>query len=525
MQDKVIIFDTTLRDGEQAAGTRLGAGEKLELATQLAKLGVDVIEAGFPISSPQDFEAVSLIAQQVVGPTICGLSRAVEADIDAAGKALKKAKKARIHTGLGISDIHIAGKFNDDKYGKTLKDKKEKALAMGVKAVKRAKQYTDDVEFYCEDSGRAEKEYLYRVIEAVIDAGATTVNIPDTTGYSIPEQYGQLIADIFARVPNVRKAIISVHCHDDLGMAVANTLAGVKNGARQIECTINGVGERAGNASLEEAVMAIKTRKDFFGLDTRINTKELYRTSKMASEMLGIAVPPNKAVVGTNAFAHSSGIHVDGFLKDPLTYEIMKPQDVGSPQSTVVLTARTGRHGLKHRLTELGYKVSDTQLEQLYVRFLEVADKKTEVFDEDIAALINDQMRTVEPVFELQYLHVACGTGTLPTASVKIKIKGKDAPMIAAACGDGPVDAAYEAIKTATGQSPKLDLYSIKAVTGGKEALGEAIVKVIDKDGVRFTGRGISTDIIEASAKAYIDAINRMASKPGNEKPGVKAEL
>jgi 2-isopropylmalate synthase len=310
-----------------------------------------------------------------------------------------------------------------------------------------------------------------------------------------------------------------------LGMAVANTLAGVANGARQIECTINGVGERAGNASLEEAVMAIKTRKDFFGLETRINTKELYRTSRMTSEMLGISVPPNKAVVGANAFAHSSGIHVDGFLKDPLTYEIMKPQDVGSPQSTVVLTARTGRHGLKHRLNELGYKVSDTQLEQLYVRFLEIADKKAEVFDEDIAALVNDQMRTVEPVFELQYLHVACGTGTLPTASVKIKIKGKDEPKTAAACGDGPVDAAYEAIKTATGQSPKLDLYSIKAVTGGKEALGEAIVKVIDEDGVRFTGRGISTDIIEASAKAYIDAINRMVGRPENRKPGVKAEL
>lgn len=517
-KDKIVVFDTTLRDGEQAAGTRLGVREKLEIAAQLARLGVDVIEAGFPISSPQDFEAVQAISQHIVGPTICGLSRAVEADIDAAGKALKKAKSKRIHTGLGISDIHIASKFKDAKYGKTLIEKKEKAIEMGIKAVKRAKLYTDDIEFYCEDSGRAEKEYLYRMIEAVIDAGATTVNIPDTTGYSIPEQFGGLIADIFRQVSNARKAVISVHCHDDLGMAVANTLAGVRNGARQVECTINGVGERAGNASLEETVMAIKTRKDFFGIETRINTKELYRTSRMVAESLGIAVPPNKAVVGANAFAHSSGIHVDGFLKNPLTYEIMKPEDVGSPKSMVVLTARTGRHGLKHKLTELGYKVSDAELEVLYKRFLDVADKKTEVFNEDIAALVSDEIRTVEPVFELQYLHVACGTGTLPTASVKIKAKGKDGVKTAAACGDGPVDAAYEAIRIATGQSPKLDLYSIKAVTGGKEALGEATVTVIDKNGVRFSGRGVSTDIIEASAKAYVDAINKVVSNVKSSK-------
>jgi 2-isopropylmalate synthase len=506
----LIVFDTTLRDGEQAAGTRLGVREKLELAMQLASLGVDIIEAGFPISSPQDFEAVQLIAEQIKGPTICGLSRAVYADIDAAGKALANAKKARIHTGLGISDIHIASKFKDAKYGRTLEDKKAKAIDMGVKAVKRAKRYTDDVEFYCEDSGRADKEYLYQMVEAVIDAGATTVNIPDTTGYAIPAQFGQLIADIIAKVPNAKKAIISVHCHDDLGMSVANTLAGVKNGARQIEGTINGVGERAGNASIEETIMAIKTRKDFFEIDTKINTKEFYKTSRMVSEMLGISVPPNKAVVGANAFAHSSGIHVDGFLKNTLTYEIMRPEDVGSPQSSVILTARTGRHGLRHRLNALGYKVSEAELEQLYLRFLDVADRKTEVFDEDIAALVGDERRAIEHVYELVYLHVACGTGTLPTASVKIKIKGKDEPTIAAACGDGPVDAAYEAIRIATGQSPKLDLYSIKAVTGGKEALGEAIVKVIDKKGVRFTGRGVSTDIIEASAKAYVDAINRM---------------
>jgi len=512
-EQKIVVFDTTLRDGEQAAGTRLGVREKLELAMQLARLGVDVIEAGFPISSPQDFEAVKLIAQEVSGPTICALSRAVDKDIDAAGEALKKAKKARIHTGLGISDIHIASKFKDDKYGRTLEEKKAKAIEMGIKAVKRAKQYTDDVEFYCEDSGRADRDYLFKIVEAVIAAGATTVNIPDTTGYAIPEQFGKLIEDIIRNVPNSKNAVFSVHCHDDLGMSVANTLAGVAHGARQIECTINGVGERAGNASLEEAVMAIRTRRDFFKLDTNINSKELYKTSRMVSEMLGIFVPVNKAIVGANAFAHSSGIHVDGFLKNPLTYEIIRPEDVGSPKSTVVLTARTGRHGLKHRLKELGYDVSDEELEVIYQRFLDVADKKTEVFDEDIAALVGDERRTAEQVYELQYLHVACGTGTLPTASVKMKVKSKDMPVIAAACGDGPVDAAYEAIRVATGQSPKLELYTIKAVTGGKEALGEATVKVIDKDGIRFTGRGVSTDIIEASAKAYVDAINRMVAK------------
>ncbi|MBN1788635.1 MAG: 2-isopropylmalate synthase [Sedimentisphaerales bacterium] len=508
----LIVFDTTLRDGEQAAGTRLGVREKLELAMQLARLGVDIIEAGFPISSPQDFEAVQLIAEQIKGPTICGLSRAIYADIDAAGKALKNAKKSRIHTGLGISDIHIASKFKDPKYGRTLKDKKANAIDMGIKAVKRAKRYTDDIEFYCEDSGRADKEYLYQMVEAVIDAGATTVNIPDTTGYAIPEQFGRLIAGIIAEVPNAKKAVISVHCHDDLGMSVANTLAGVKNGARQIEGTVNGVGERAGNASLEEAIMAIKTRKDFFSIDTKIKTQEFYKTSKMVSEMLGIAVPPNKAVVGANAFAHSSGIHVDGVLKNTLTYEIMRPEDVGSPETSVVLTARTGRHGLKHRLNALGYKMSEAELDQIYQRFLEVADRKTEVFDEDIAALVSTEMRTVEHTFDLQYLHVACGTGTLPTASVRIKIKDKDEPATAAACGDGPIDAAYEAIRIATGQSPKLDLYSIKAVTGGKDALGEATVKVINEKGIRFTGRGVSTDIIEASAKAYVDAINRMVA-------------
>lgn len=520
--DKIIVFDTTLRDGEQAAGTRLDMREKLEIAHQLAKLGVDVIEAGFPISSPQDFDAVNMIAKEVQGVTVCGLTRAVKADIDAAGKALAPAKRRRIHTGLGISDIHIASKFRDDKYGKTLEDKKKRALDMGVEAVLHAKQYTDDIEFYCEDSGRADKDYLFKVIEAVIQAGATTVNIPDTTGYAIPAQFGSLIAEIIAKVPNSNKAIISAHCHDDLGMSVANTLAAVKNGARQVEGTINGIGERAGNASLEEIVMAIRTRQDYFGVDTGINSKEFYKTSRMVSEMMGIAVPVNKAIVGANAFAHSSGIHVDGFIKNPLTYEIIRPEDVGSPKSEVVLTARTGRAGVKHRLEELGYTLNKEELEQIYQRFLAIADKKKEVFDDDLMAIIGDEMRIKEHCLELMYLHVSCGTGTLPTASVRVKVKGE--VKQAAACGDGPVDAAYEAIREATGLSPKLESYAIKAVTAGKEALGEATVKIIGDNNRRFSGRGVSTDIIEASAKAYIDAMNRIITS-GDAAEGEKIVL
>ncbi len=507
-KEKVQIFDTTLRDGEQAAGTRLGAREKLEIARQLVRLNVDIIEAGFPASSPEDFEAVRMISEQIEGPIICGLTRARIDDIESCRKALAKAKRARIHTGIGVSEIHIAGKFADDKYGKTMGEKQATILKMAVEAVKHTAQYVNDIEFYAEDSGRADRKFLYEILEAVIDAGATVLNIPDTTGYSIPEQWGALIRDIRTNVPNIAKATISVHCHNDLGMAVANSLAGVKNGARQVEGTINGVGERAGNAAIEEVVMAIHTRRDFFDeVETNINTREFHRTSRMVSDMLGMPVPANKAVVGNNAFAHSSGIHVDGFLKKRETYEIMRPEDIGLDESRVVLTARTGRHGLRHRLEEMGYKLSKEELDKTYERFLAVADKKKEVFDEDLAAIISDEIHTIEHIYELEYLHVACGTGTLPTASVKMKTK--DGTTQAAACGDGPVDAAYEAIREATGLSPKLEHYSIRAVTGGKEALGEATVRIKD-DGRTFIGRGISTDIIEASAKAYVDAINRM---------------
>jgi len=376
-KDKVEIFDTTLRDGEQAAGTRLGAREKVEIARQLVRLNVDIIEAGFPASSPEDFEAVRLISENIQGPIICGLTRARQEDIDVAQKALAKAKRARIHTGIGVSEVHIVGKFGDDKYGKTIGEKQATILTMAVEAVKYAAGFVEQVEFYAEDSGRADRAFLYEILEAVIDAGATVLNIPDTTGYAIPEQWGGLIRDIRTNVPNIDKAVISVHCHNDLGMAVANSLAGVKNGARQVEGTINGVGERAGNAAIEEVVMAIHTRRDFFDeVETGIVTREFSRTSRMVADMLGIPVPVNKAVIGRNAFAHSSGIHVDGFLKKRETYEIMRPEDIGLDESRVVLTARTGRHGLKHRLEEMGYSLSKEALENMYERFLAVEDKK-----------------------------------------------------------------------------------------------------------------------------------------------------
>jgi 2-isopropylmalate synthase len=523
-EEKIIIFDTTLRDGEQAAGTRLGAREKLEIARQLVRLNVDVIEAGFPASSPEDFEAVRLISEQIEGPTVCGLTRAILDDIEICRKALAKASRFRIHTGIGVSEIHIAGKFADDKYGKTMGEKQATILKMAVEAVKRTAEYTDDVEFYAEDSGRADRTFLYEILEAVIKAGATVVNIPDTTGYSMPEQYGALIRDIRANVPNIEKAIISVHCHDDLGMAVANSLAGVKNGARQVEGTINGVGERAGNAAIEEVVMAIHTRRDFFEeVETGINTREFYRTSHMVADMLGMPVPANKAVVGRNAFAHSSGIHVDGFLKKRETYEIMRPETIGLAKSRVVLTARTGRHGLRHRLEDMGYTLSKEELEKTYEHFLAVADKKKEVFDEDLAAIISDEIHLIEQTYELLHLHVVIDTDTAPKASVKMR--SADKTIQADATGDGPVDAAYEAIREATGQSPKLESYSIRAVTGGKEALGEATVR-IKEDNRTHMGRGVSTDIIEASAKAYIDAINRMVStKNKGELPETKPQL
>jgi 2-isopropylmalate synthase len=509
MSEKVAVFDTTLRDGEQAAGTRLGSREKLMIARQLARLQVDIIEAGYPASSPEDFEAVQLIGREVEGPVICALSRAVPLDIEACGKALAGSRRPRIHTGIGVSDIHIAGKFRDDRYGKTLEEKKVTMLQMAVDAVKLARQYVDDVEFYAEDAGRADPAYLFEMLHAAIEAGATVVNIPDTTGYTVPEQYGALIRNVWQQVTNIARATISVHCHDDLGMAVANTLYGVLNGARQVEGTINGIGERAGNAAIEEVVMALRTRRDYFGVHTDLDAREFYRTSRLVGDMLGMAVPPNKAVVGGNAFSHSSGIHVDGFLKERETYEIMRPEDVGITESRVVLTARTGRHGLRDRLEKLGYALSPEELNQAYQRFLLVADKKQEVFDEDLIAILHDEIHPVPETYQLDYLHIYSGTSAIPTATVRLRIGGE--LREGAAIGDGPVDAACKAISDVTKSAAKLVRYEIRAVTSGTEALGE-VTAHLEQAGAKVIGRGASTDVIEASAKAYIDGLNKLAS-------------
>jgi len=526
-EEKIIIFDTTLRDGEQAPGASLSISEKLEIAQQLAVLGVDVIEAGFPVSSPVQFEAAAQIAEQVIGPTIASLARTSEKDIEAAGKALAPAKKKRIHTFIATSPIHMKYK---------LKKNSAEVLKLAVEAVKFAKTFTGDVEFSPEDACRSEMSFLIEILTAVIEAGATTLNIPDTVGYILPYEYGRIIAQLKSDVPGIDKCIISTHCHNDLGMAVANSLTGVRNGARQVECTVNGLGERAGNAALEEVVMAIHTRPDFFGgstmlttgkgrakLTTNINTKQIYKTSQLVSRLTGFVIQPNKAVVGANAFAHESGVHVDGVLKERSTYEIMTPETIGLSGSRMVLGRHTGRHGFADRCKKLGYKLSKEELERAYQRFLQVADKKKEVFDEDVVVIIDDEVRVVEHTFELEYLRVLIETGTSPTATVKIRSKGK--LKEAQAEGDGPVDAAYEAIREATGFSPALESYSIRAVTSGKEALGEATVK-IKTDGRMFVGRGVSTDIIEASAKAFVDAINRMVARKGTgEEPELKVEL
>lgn len=504
MRDNVAVFDTTLRDGEQAAGTRLGCREKLILARQLANLRVDVIEAGYPASSPEDFEAVRSIGREIGGPTICALSRAVPADIEACGRALEGCARPRIHTGIGVSDVHILGKFRDDRYGRDLAEKRARLIEMGVEAVRLARKWAPDVEFYAEDAGRAEIAYVLEMIRAVVEAGATVVNIPDTTGYAVPEQYGALIRSV-REVAG--QATVSVHCHDDLGLAVANTLAGVLNGARQVEGTINGVGERAGNAALEEVVMALRTRADYFGVDTGVDARELQKSSRLVADLLGMQPPPNKAVVGANAFSHSSGIHVDGVLKRRETYEIMRPEDVGMTESRVVLTARTGRHGLRDRLARLGCPLSDAELDRAYQKFLAVADRKREVFDEDLVAIVQDEIH-LPGAYRLEYLHIYSGTAAIPTATVRMRI-GEEVRE-GAAVGDGPVDAVYRAISQVTNASARVERYEIRAITSGAEALGEATVQ-LEEGGQRATGRGASTDVIEASAKAYIDGLNLLS--------------
>ena len=499
--DRVVIFDTTLRDAEQTPGASLTVPDKLAIAHQLVRLKVDVIEAGFPISSNEDFEAVRRIGQEVEGPAICGLSRVVLKDVERAGEALKGAVRPRIHTFVGTSDIHLSGQ---------LRKNQDEVLEMAVAVVKLAKSFCDDVEFSPMDATRTELSYLCEVITATIEAGATTINVPDTVGYTVPEEFGALIRSIRERVANVDDAILSVHCHDDLGMAVSNTLAAVAAGARQVECTVNGLGERAGNASLEEVVMALATRADYFGVTSDVATREIVSTSRMVSRLMGIGVPPNKAVVGANAFAHSSGIHQDGVLKVRNTFEIMAPEDVGLEATAIVLTARSGRHALRHRFEELGYRLSKEELDNAYERFLELADKKKEVFDEDLMVIVGDEMSDVPVKYNLEYNHTVSGSGTVPSATVRLRVDGE--VVQESAWGDGPVDATYAAINTATGtDTVAVEEYVIQAITGGSQAQGEVMIRIVDGE-VKATGRGASTDIIEASAKAYIDALNRLVA-------------
>ena len=500
--NRIIIFDTTLRDGEQAAGSSLDFQEKLEIARQLEKLGVDVIEAGFPISSAGEFKAVQLISKEIRRPVICALCHANVEAIDRAWEAIKEAAHPRIHVFLSASDIHLIYQLNKSR---------EEVLEKTEKMVAHAKSYTDDIEFSPMDASRADPIYLYRIIEVAIDAGATTVNIPDTVGYSTPTEFGELIQGIIVNVPNINQTIISVHCHNDLGLAAANSLAALCNGARQVECTINGIGERAGNAALEEIVMALKTRYDLLHFTTGVDTTQIYKTSRLVSDLIGFPIQPNKAVVGANAFSHQSGIHQDGLIKKAITYEIMDPKSIGLTSSNIVLGKSSGRHAFKERLAELGYTLAETELKNAFQSFKEIADKKKEVTDRDIESLIREELRTTTGTYHLDHVEVICGDHSLPTATVRLI--GPDGKYLAdAALGTGPVDAIYKAINRIVGIPNKLTEFTIKSVTEGIDAIGEVLIK-IESEGVSYTGRGASTDIIVATAKAYMNALNRLLSK------------
>ncbi len=502
-KDKVFIFDTTLRDGEQSPGATLNIQEKLEIAKQLAKLGVDIIEAGFPFSSPGDFEAVKLISKEVQGPIICGLARARKEDIDKAAAALEPAKKRRVHTFIATSDIHMEYK---------LKMSREKVLTTAVECVSYAKQFTDNVEFSPEDAGRSDPKFLYEILQATIEAGATTVNIPDTVGYTVPNEFGGLIKGIKENVPNINKAVISVHCHNDLGLAVANSLSAVLNGARQVECTINGIGERAGNCSLEEIVMILKTRPTL-GLHTDIDSKQIYRTSRLVSTLTNMLVQPNKAIVGANAFSHEAGIHQDGFLKYKRTYEIMNPEDVGLLTSKLPLGPRSGRHALNEKLIELGYHLNEEQLDKAFVRFKEIADKKKQVLDRDLESIVRDEQRIQETVshYELENLQIACGSG-LPTASVCLRRTSDNVFLKDSALGTGPVDAIYKAINKIVTVQNELIEFSVQSVTEGIDALGEVTIRIKHSEGAIYSGHAANTDITLACGKAYLNALNKLIS-------------
>jgi 2-isopropylmalate synthase len=501
--NRVYIFDTTLRDGEQAPGFALNVAEKVEIAHQLARLGVDVVEAGFPISSPGDFEACRRIAREVEGPTITALARAVPADIDAVWSSIQDAPRKQIHIVLSVSDIHI------DKKGLGTR---QQVLEKGIAAVEYARQFCDQVEYSPEDAGRADRDYLYETVEAMIEAGATVINIPDTTGYTLPWEFGGLIGDLMRHVRNVGNAIISVHCHNDLGLAVANSLAAIDAGARRVECTVNGIGERAGNASLEELVMILKTREKLLGLKTGVDARLLAPTSRLIEARTGMHVQANKAIVGANAFAHASGIHQDGVLKDKLTYEIMRPEDVGVADTRIVLSPRSGRHAFRFRLQELGYELDEAAFARAWDAFLLLADKKKEVTDRDLQSLVADEARPVPERFKLDLVQVISGTTGRPMATVRVRDAEREDVLEDAAVGDGPVDAVCKAIARLIDVENELVDFSIRAVTGGIDAMGEASVRVRNAAGQIFSGHGADTDIIVASAKAYCNALNKVAA-------------
>lgn len=499
MSDQVIIFDTTLRDGEQALQASLSVKEKLQIALALERMRVDIMEVGFPVSSPGDFESVQTIAKTIKNSRICALARCVDKDIDVAAEALKVAEQFRIHTFMATSTLHVK-----DKLKMTFDDVIERA----VHSVKRARNYTDDVEFSCEDAGRTPIDNLCRIVEAAIKAGATTINIPDTVGYTVPYQFGGIIRTLFERVPNIDNAIISVHCHDDLGMSVANSISAIQEGARQVEGAMNGLGERAGNTALEEVIMAIKVRQNILNVHTNINHQEIYRTSQIVSQLASTPIPANKAIIGSNAFAHSSGIHQDGVLKNRETYEIMTPESIGLNQIQLNLTSRSGRAAVKHRLDELGYREGDYDLDQIYAAFLALADKKGQVFDYDLEALIfMNKLKDDEEHFSLEYFNVQSGTTVVSTASVSLMV-GQE-KISDAATGNGPVDAVYQAINRITNIPVAIVKYQLAGKGQGENALGQVDI-VVEHDGRRFHGIGLATDIVEASAKALINALNNI---------------
>ncbi|HEX9713067.1 MAG TPA: 2-isopropylmalate synthase [Actinomycetota bacterium] len=505
--DRVTIFDTTLRDGEQSPGINLNVKEKLEIAEQLARLGVDVIEAGFPITSPGDFEAVKAIAATVKGPKIAALARCADGDIDRAWDAIREAKEHRIHVFLSTSDIHRKYMLNATE---------EEIVAQAVKGVERAKGYCEDVEFSPQDATRTEFDFLAAVVQATIEAGATTINVPDTVGYAIPFDFGDMLRALYERVPRLHDVVLSVHCHNDLGLAVSNSLEAVRAGARQVEVAVNGIGERAGNCSLEEVVMGIKTRRDLLGVETGVNTKELARASRLVSLLTGYQVQRNKAIVGENAFSHESGIHQHGVIQDRLTYEIMKAEDIGVEGGKIVLGKHSGRHAFSKQLEEMGFQLSAEELQRSFTRFKELVDRKIQITDKDLEAIVADEFQNVEEVFALESLQVAGGTHLAPTATVRITRNGES--LQESAMGDGMVDAVYGAILRASGVDAKLAAFNIAAVTAGAEALGDVSVQ-LEIDGERFSGRGLATDIVEASARAFLNALNRAARRNARARP------